>query len=290
MTKENNFHFLRFLFALFVVVSHSYALSGSDEHAQLIVQISNGQLNWSSIGLNGFFVISGYFIFQSLDRSATIGSYFKKRFLRVFPGLLGALASTVVIIPFVYTGAHSIFTQKDYYTYLPNNLSLFGFQSIVKGVFDTNYYHAINGSLWTIRYEFSLYIALASLYFIKANKKLVQGLLFAFFAFMYIVFIFFIDKVAGAKILNFQGLHIFNLGAFFIMGSLLASVNFKKYVSPKMFVGCLTIFLVSVYFQYYEVIKHLVFPVLVLTIGFIKLPFFSTFGKYGDLSYGIWYL
>ncbi|MCG9793897.1 acyltransferase family protein [Flavobacterium algicola] len=288
MTRENNFHFLRFLLALFVVVTHSYALSGSDENAQWIVRISNGQLNWSSIGLNGFFVISGYFIFQSLDRSTTIGSYFKKRVLRVFPGLLGALIITMIAIPFVYVGDNSIFNQRDYYTYLANNLSLFAFQSIVKGVFDTNYYHSINGSLWTIRYEFFLYIALASLYFIKANQILVRGLLFVCFIFMYIVFNLFIDKVAGAKIINLQGFPLFNLGTFFVMGSLLSSVNFEKYCNPKMFLASLTIIGFSVYFQYYELVKHVLFPVLVLSIGFIKLPFFSTFGKYGDMSYGIY--
>jgi hypothetical protein len=73
------------------------------------VQISNGQLNWSSIGLNGFFVISGYFIFQSLIE-APIELYFKKD-PSCLSWIVNAL-STVVIIPFVYTGAHSIFTQK----------------------------------------------------------------------------------------------------------------------------------------------------------------------------------
>ena len=288
MIKENNFHFLRFLFALFVVVTHSYALSGSDENAQWISQITNGQLNWSSIGLNGFFVISGYFIFQSLDRSVTIGSYFKKRVLRVFPGLLGVLLLTIILIPFLHLGNSSVFTQADYYTYLPNNLSLFGFQSIVKGVFEANYYHSINGSLWTIRYEFALYIALASLYVIKQNQKLVRAILLSVFIFMYLVFVFFIEKVAGAKIGNFQGLPLFNLGTFFVMGSLLASVNFEKYVSLQLFFSYLLILIISVYFQKYELVKHLFFPALVLSIGFIKLPFFSTFGKYGDMSYGIY--
>lgn len=285
---SNNFDFLRFLFALFVVVTHSYALSGSDEKEQWISKITNGQMNWSSIGLNGFFVISGYFIFQSWDRSATIGTYFKKRVLRVFPGLLSVLLLTLVLIPFLHRANHSVFTQADYYSYLPNNLSLFGFQSIVKGVFDTNYYHAINGSLWTIRYEFSLYIALASLYFIKANKKVVQTLLLGVFTFMYLVFVFYIDKVAGAKIVNLQGLHVFNLGTFFVMGSLLASVNFEKYVGSRVLFSCLLILIVSICFQKYDLVKHLFFPALVLSIGFIKLPFFSTFGKYGDMSYGIY--
>ena len=78
MKKNNNFDFLRFLFAVFVVISHSYPLSGSNETFQWIYQISNGQLVLARIGLDGFFIISGYFIFQSLQRSKTLFSYYKK--------------------------------------------------------------------------------------------------------------------------------------------------------------------------------------------------------------------
>ena len=80
MNKNNNFDFLRFLFALLVVISHSYPLSGSSESSQWIYQVTNGQIVLAQIGLSGFFIISGYFIFQSLKRSNSIIDYFKKFF------------------------------------------------------------------------------------------------------------------------------------------------------------------------------------------------------------------
>ena len=107
-------------------------------------------MNWASLGLNGFFVISSYFIFQSLVRSQSLFDYFKKRFLGVFPGLLVVLIITICLLPLLHRDGGGIFNQVDFYTYLSRNISLYGFQSTVIGVFYNNYYHAINGSLWTI--------------------------------------------------------------------------------------------------------------------------------------------
>lgn len=127
----NNFDFLRFLFAVLVVVSHSYALAGIGESAQWLSKITHHQINMASIGLNGFFVISGYFIFQSLERSNSFYEYFKKRFLRVFPGFLVVLIITVCLLPLLHRDGGAIFNQVDFYTYLPRNLSLYGFKSTV---------------------------------------------------------------------------------------------------------------------------------------------------------------
>lgn len=285
---KNNFNFLRFLFALMVVVSHSYPLSGSNEREQWIHQITDRQLNWASIGLNGFFIISGYFIFQSLQRSVSLTDYFKKRLLRIFPALVVMLLLVLLIVPFLYTGHGSLFLEKEYYTFLPNNLSLYGFQSIIKGVFDTNYYHAINGSLWTIRYEFSLYVALAVLFYFRNREKLIATILFMVFVIMYLVFIFFIQRVAGSKIFNLQGYHLFNLGTFFVAGSVLASLDFEKYINKSILFGLIVVAVIAIYFQSYDLVKHIVLPIIILTIGFIPIPFFSSFDKFGDMSYGIY--
>ena len=64
MNKNNNFDFLRFLFALLVVISHSYSLSGSNESSQWIYRITDGHIVLAQIGLSGFFIISGYFNFK----------------------------------------------------------------------------------------------------------------------------------------------------------------------------------------------------------------------------------
>lgn len=289
MTKNNNFDFLRFLFALLVVVSHSYPLSGDNESSQWIYKITNGQIILAQIGLSGFFIISGYFIFQSLERSKDLLDYFKKRFLRLFPALAVVLILCLILVPFVYEGNVSFLKNIPVYTYVPFNLSLFGFQSSIKGVFDTNAYHAINGSLWTIRYEFSLYIALALLFFIRIQKQLVTFMLLVVFTIFLLLYTFCLNRFGGSSLFGLQGIHILNLGTFFISGSLLASLQFEKIKHKTVILGISILILVlSLYFKCYESVKHLVFPIVVLLIGFIPLPFICTFGKFGDMSYGIY--
>ena len=285
----NNFDFLRFVFAILVVVSHSYPLSGDNESSQWIYKITNGQLVLAQIGLSGFFVISGYFIFQSLQRSKSILDYLKKRFLRLFPALSVVLLLSILLAPFVYEGNVSFLSNKDVYTYLPYNLSLYGFQSSIKGIFDTNSYHAINGSLWTIRYEFSLYIALALLFFCKKRKQLVLILIFFTFILFFVLYNFYLDRFGGSSLFGLLGLHVLNLGTFFIAGSLLACLRFEKIKNKGLLLGTsILILVVAIKFNYYDAVKHIVFPIEVLLLGFIPLPIISTFGKLGDMSYGIY--
>ncbi|WP_051929323.1 acyltransferase [Flavobacterium sp. 83] len=289
MTKNNNFDFLRFLFALLVVVSHSYPLSGDNESSQWIYKITNGQLVLAQIGLSGFFIISGYFIFQSLERSNSILDYLKKRFLRLFPALAVVLILSIILIPFVYKGEVSFFKNIEVYTYLPYNLSLYGFQSSIKGVFDTNAYHSINGSLWTIRYEFTLYLVLALLFFLKTQKQLVRSILLASFAIFIMLYIFCLNRFGGSSLFGLKGIHILNLGTFFIGGSLLASLQFEKVKHKSIIFGIsVLILLLSLYFNCYDFVKHIIFPIVIIALGFIPIPCIRTFGRFGDMSYRIY--
>ncbi len=288
MRKANNFDFLRFLFAVFVVLSHAYPLSGVDETEQWIYKITNGQIVLAQIGLAGFFVISGFFIFQSMQRSKSIFQYYKKRILRLFPALLVLLLITLVIVPFIYSGLGSILNNTTYLSYFPNNISLYGFQGVIEGVFDTNHYKAINGSLWTIRYEFTLYIVISLLFFIKTKQKLLVFLLASAFLLCSVLYLFFIARFSGSSILGMQGYHILNLGNFFIVGSLLASLKFEKYKSNSLLFGLIVIMTLALYFNFYNSIKHAVFSMFIIVLGYTPIKGIKDFGKLGDASYGIY--
>lgn len=98
----NNFDFLRLLLASFVIITHSYPLTGREEHDWLY-QITNGQTLFSYIAVRGFFAISGYLIFQSMLQSKNIINYYWKRFLRIFPGLFIVLLLSSAFCYFAYT-------------------------------------------------------------------------------------------------------------------------------------------------------------------------------------------
>ena len=286
--RRNNFDFLRFLFALFVVMSHAYPLSGGDESSLWIYKITNGQIVLAQVGLSGFFVISGYFIFQSMQRSKTILQYIKKRVLRLFPALFVVLLLSISLAPLLYQSDVPYLSNKAMWSYLPNNLSLYGFQAVIPGVFDTNPYHAVNGSLWTIRYEFSLYLWVALLFFIRNKLRLVQIYLIVTFAVMYILFQFYGAQCYGASIFGMQGFHILNLGGFFVFGGVLAAFQFEKFSQNWVVLVSGLGLVLALYFNCYNMVRHVLLSVFILQLGFMPLPFFGRFGIWGDASYGIY--
>ena len=170
--RKNNFDILRLLCAMFVILSHSYALLGLNDN-ELLLKLTHN-LIWSDIGLCGFFTISGYLIYKSLVDSRNIWSYLGKRALRIFPGLLVCLVLVVIACSFVYNGDGIYWTQKDPYTFILNNILLYPMQYNIAGVFESNVIHGVDGSLWTLAYEFTMYMLLILLLLIPGkNTKLI---------------------------------------------------------------------------------------------------------------------
>ena len=81
---------------MFVVITYSYFFFGIAEN-DLLDQLSGGQTTFYYVGVRGLFMISGYLIFLSMQRSSTWKSYYWKRFFRLFPGLAVMLLLTVCL-------------------------------------------------------------------------------------------------------------------------------------------------------------------------------------------------
>lgn len=285
----NNFDFLRFLFALFVVISHAYPLSGTSESKQWIYQLTNGQIVLARLGLGGFFVISGYFIFKSLQHSNTLLEYLKKRFLRLFPALFIVLVLTLMLIPLVYEGDIPFYLNTAYYTYLPNNLSLYLFQPVINGVFDGNHYHSTNGSLWTIRYEFSMYIGVAFLFYFRNNDKIVKVVLLSVAMFFLMLNSFYLNRFSGSKLFGMNGYEFLDLGAFFVFGSTLAVFDFGNIKRKSLLLAIVLLLLaITIYFNMYSLSKHILLSMAIILLGFMPHSILNSFGKFGDSSYGIY--
>ena len=285
---KNNFDFLRFIFAICVVITHSFALAGLPDSDEWMIQWTNNQVSFSAIGLSGFFTISGYFIYISLMRSDNLWIYLKKRFLRIFPGLFVVLLLSLCFVPFVYNGTPPLFKNDSFITYLPYNMSLYGFQGTISGVFENLSYRSINGSLWTIRYEFSLYIVLIGLFFIKSKKSLKLIGTATILLLMLICYKFNVLQIYDRSLFNLQGIHILNLGTFFVAGVLLAQLNFKSWKHSVFIPVVFLLILLALYLGIYSDVKHILFPVLVMSVGYLPIQILQRFSAYGDASYGIY--
>lgn len=287
---KNNFDFLRLLFASLVVVHHCYPIAGISEQDPLYY-FSNGTMSYSYIGVRGFFVISGYLIFQSLMRSENRTDYLVKRLLRIYPALIVVLAVTVLACSFVFDGTITEYLQhKSVWTYIPINCSLFKLQHTIKGVFENNpLRQAINGSLWTIGYEFSMYLFLLPLFFLKQQKDKVKRWVIAA-----IVFLFFVLRIALQGKSNMPHLGVLSLdqwchfGLLFMSGALLSVFHIERHPQRKLILLCCIITtIVFMRWQYFELVQYFLFPPIIIIIGAAAIKGISAIGNtIGDISYG----
>ena len=155
---QNNFDVLRLAAAVQVMVAHSSIHLKIDDPWWL-------KITGHFPGVPIFFVISGFLIASSYERSADNRQYFIKRALRIFPALWCCVVLTAITALIFGFEAEPIryFTwlilQFFGIIYTPQFLQGFGFGSY-------------NGSLWTIPVEIQFYIVLPALYFITARLKM----------------------------------------------------------------------------------------------------------------------
>lgn len=152
---ENNFNLLRLIFALLVVVYHAVVLPG--------LPAWQGQEGWSTvaaeIGVQGFFVLSGYLVWASFERTRSLGLYAEKRARRLLPAyvtvILACVAAALVLVPAARADLASVLR------YFGWNLAFLNFmEPNLPSVFMTNRFTEVNGALWTLKIEVMFYLIL----------------------------------------------------------------------------------------------------------------------------------
>jgi peptidoglycan/LPS O-acetylase OafA/YrhL len=152
----NNFDLIRIAMAMLVVWSHSFALYRGSESAEPISLITREAINSGKVGVYVFFMVSGFLITQSFDRSSGSWSFLKKRIARIYPGFLVATSiCAFVIVP--------LYAKTLTYTFGSVAKEL-GLRLLLRtdiadhGAFADNLVSGVNGSLWSIPYEFWCYL------------------------------------------------------------------------------------------------------------------------------------
>ena len=183
--KNNSFGLISIIGAILIIFYHSYSLFyGVDTtKADFITKFLYSE-DLGTIIVAMFFVISGFMITSSIIRSKNIWQYLKKRILKIYPTLIlcvllcsFVMAPIVLKIPFFkYINDPSLYANYISGTLLFWKNSVLG----IPNLFINNPYPtALNGSLWTIKPQFFLYLLMIPLYFIfiknaKNNKKAIK--------------------------------------------------------------------------------------------------------------------
>lgn len=159
---HNNFDLMRLAGAVLVLMSHAFVLTGRAEEepfARAMAHYADG----GSLAVGMFFVISGFLIARSAERS--VGrpwAFVRARFLRIWPALAVAALVQTVLFGLVFTRLPVAVYLRDGATWAALGRALVFSPALgLPGVFEDNPVPlAVNGSLWTLRFEVLCYAGL----------------------------------------------------------------------------------------------------------------------------------
>jgi len=158
---KNNFNALRFIAASLVILSHGFELPTGLAVRDLADAVTGKAFSWYAV--NMFFVISGYLIFVSWRKKPSFTLFCWARFLRIVPGLFVMIFVTVFVLGALFSNLTfaKFLTDSQTIKYVAGCLSIIFVKYELPGVFTANPLQAVNGSLWTLRYEIFCYAAVA---------------------------------------------------------------------------------------------------------------------------------
>ncbi len=173
--RDNNFNFIRLVLASTVILSHSAELVDGNPHRELFHRIFPTIIG-GGLAVCGFFLLSGFLIIQSWHRSARLGSFLKKRVLRIYPAFVVAfLISSFIFGPLGSHSATEYFTNFHPKGFLRRLVMLWAPDSDL--VFVGFHYPSLNGAMWTISNEFRCYLLVPLLGMIGFIKNRLAWLL-----------------------------------------------------------------------------------------------------------------
>lgn len=163
----NSIGFLRFALAAAVIVHHGFVLAG---HSDPLGRRSGGVIDLGILAVTGFFVLSGLLIARSADRTSA-ARFLWHRVLRIMPGfwvcLVVVAAGFGPFFALVERGSLAGYLSPPQYgpiDYVVSNAALVVGQTRIDGLLAGNPYpFGINGSLWTLPYEFAWYLLAGAL-------------------------------------------------------------------------------------------------------------------------------
>jgi peptidoglycan/LPS O-acetylase OafA/YrhL len=156
--RENNFGFLRLLFATLVILAHSPELVDGNQSREILTRLF-GTISFGRLAVDGFFLISGYLITNSWERCAGLRDFLLKRILRIYPGFIVAFAISLLIVGPLSGGRLAWLAGLHGAEQFCRMVLLRGPQ--LAGAFPGLHDPQLNSSMWTIAYEFRCYIVTA---------------------------------------------------------------------------------------------------------------------------------
>lgn len=231
---------------LLVVFYHAYSRwSGIVPYGDTVADFPVFKLGW--IGVELFFLISGFVILMTLEKSKNFKEFLRKRWLRLFPAMF---ISTI----FIYSTASFLPERPAGQPQILDTLSGLLF---IEPYWFYKFTHlnisAIEGSFWSLFVEVKYYIIFGILYFIFDKNKAID-IIFGLFVIAAMAFIFY--QYYNSKILFYfitaSNLLSLNHLGWFATGSciyLYINEKKKKYLYRYLIFGLISSVILPFYYK-----------------------------------------
>jgi len=285
--RGNNFDLLRLIFAGAVVLWHTYDLSKHPALEPL------SRIFSPDLAIKAFFVVSGYLVVMSCERSSSLASYAAKRLRRIYPAyitvvLLSALGGVLftTLAPGEYFSAHwvrYVLANAVFLNFLAPNLP---------GLFAANPWTEVNGALWTLKIEVMFYLAvpfimllcrrwggipvLAGLFVLSVSYNLVLGAM---------------AEASGRLFWAQLQRQMPGQLTYFLVGA--ALYLYRDHIGrgwPALLGVAAVAYVLTLLFgmPWVRVLCEPLWLGIVVVFCAVVLPFLGNFARFGDLSYGIY--
>lgn len=285
--RDNNFHLIRAVAALAVLVTHSFALTVGSVNAEPLYTTYGVTLGTFAVDI--FFIVSGLLVTTSLLVRQSLIDFFWARLLRIYPALWVMLLLTVFGLGLWFTrlSASDYLTDRMTWSYLLKCGSLiFGVSYQLPGVFEHNAFRlAVNGSLWSMPREIQMYAGLVVLWVCCgwAGVHRLQWL-----------------KVLAAVVLCVSGGNMIRQMFTEVNGSQLARLTFMFFcgvnfylhrhlvlMSGRLFVALVVALMLSLWYrEAFLLVYSLSLGYLVLYLAYVPAGRIRRFNRLSDYSYG----
>ncbi len=279
--KSTNLHITRFLAAVLVIFSHSFALTQGNGDQEWLWILTGGQLDMGALAVSVFFLCGGYLTARSMNRYTGFCRYLLLRLGRIIPSLM-----FVVVCSVLTGGVISTLSAKDYFTdsmtfrYLLNGFMIL--QHDLPGVFEeAKYASTVNGALWTLPVEFICNIGC----FVAMKLGLLEKKTFKF-TFPIVVTGCILVYIAGSRISVIRAVIrpclLFYVGMIYWI--------YREKIVPDIRIAWLSLALLPVcsIFRVLNPGMILFFPYAMMTFWFGSRQHFEKASKLGDYSYAMY--
>jgi peptidoglycan/LPS O-acetylase OafA/YrhL len=161
--RNNSLNFFRLLLAAEVMLWHSFPITGRMPPAA-ILQIM------FSVGVDGFFAISGFLISRSWLTNPRLREYLVARALRILPGFYVCLIATAFVFAPIFLvikggSVSNLLTSAAPFEYVLKNIGIVYIQHDIGGTpyGVPNMHGGWNASLWSLIWEVLCYLVVAFL-------------------------------------------------------------------------------------------------------------------------------